>query len=148
MTQDDDHLATGDRKDALEKSAAAAREAARRAPAERAVIAPVASSAEPAAAAPAEAPIIECSGVVQRYPSPRGGHQIVLDGIDFSAPEHDFLSVVGPSGCGKSTLLRLVLGSETPYQGTVRARGEEIAHPDRRRGIVRSSATRCSLTSR
>ncbi|MBI4701847.1 MAG: ATP-binding cassette domain-containing protein [Deltaproteobacteria bacterium] len=48
----------------------------------------------------------------------------------------DFVSVVGPSGCCKSTLLRLILGSETPWQGTVEAGGRLVQHPDRNRGIV------------
>src|SRR5262249_40160988 len=88
---------------------------------------------------PAGAPkraVLECTNVKQRYPSPKGGYQVVLNDIDVYVPKHDFLSVVGPSGCGKSTLLRLVLGSESPWEGSVKADGDTITHPDRRRGIV------------
>ena len=82
------------------------------------------------------APVLEFEATYQRYPRPTGGHQVVLNHIDLTVPEHEFISVVGPSGCGKSTLLRLALGSEGPWKGTVRANGEEVRHPDRSRGIV------------
>jgi len=79
---------------------------------------------------------LEVDNVWQRYPSPKGGHQIVLNDINLSVPKPEFISVVGPSGCGKSTLLRLILGSEPPWKGTVHAAGELVVHPDRNRGIV------------
>jgi NitT/TauT family transport system ATP-binding protein len=82
------------------------------------------------------APILEVARVKQRYPTPGGGHQVVLNDVSFTASSHDFISVVGPSGCGKSTLLRLILGSEVPWEGSVMAGGREILHPDRSRGIV------------
>ncbi|HWO17472.1 MAG TPA: ABC transporter ATP-binding protein [Kofleriaceae bacterium] len=80
-------------------------------------------------------PILECRGVAQRY-RVRGGYQIVLEDLDLTIAEHQFVSLVGASGCGKSTLLRLVLGAEPPWKGTLRSRGEPITHPDRTRGIV------------
>jgi NitT/TauT family transport system ATP-binding protein len=123
--------------DAVAKAAAAARAAAREAPAT-----PIAVRGEQAERAPERepqpgAPVLEVEGVSHRYPMPRGpGFQLVLNHIDLRVGEPEFLSVVGPSGCGKSTLLRLVLGSETPWQGTVRGSGTHIDHPDRHRGIV------------
>jgi NitT/TauT family transport system ATP-binding protein len=146
----DDDTKGKDRKSAaLEKSAAAARAAAKNAPVRVVPAASERPSAPPDAppdAAKAEAkteakaagsaPVLHCRGVKQRYPSPKGGYQIVLNDVDLCVRDHDFVSLVGPSGCGKSTLLRLVLGSEAPWEGTVEADGEMIAHPDRRRGIV------------
>jgi NitT/TauT family transport system ATP-binding protein len=82
------------------------------------------------------APALDCEHLWQRYPIRKGGHQVVLNDINLRVDEPEFLSVVGPSGCGKSTLLRLILGSEQPWRGAVRARGELIDHPDRQRGIV------------
>ncbi|MGI0062084.1 MAG: ATP-binding cassette domain-containing protein, partial [Nitrosotalea sp.] len=32
--------------------------------------------------------------------------QVVLEHINFTVRQHEFISIVGPSGCGKSTLLR------------------------------------------
>jgi NitT/TauT family transport system ATP-binding protein len=84
----------------------------------------------------AAAPALDCEHVYQRYPKPKGGHAVVLNDISVRVNEPDFLSVVGPSGCGKSTLLRVILGAEQAWRGTVRAGGEPVDHPDRRRGIV------------
>src|SRR5262249_5202656 len=112
-----------------EKTAKAAREALKDGPSP-----PKPTVAD--AAGPGDPPVLECSAVVQRYPNPKGGHQVVLNEVSFVVPQHDFISVVGPSGCGKSTLLRLILGSEQPHSGRVAAAGQSIEHPDRRRGIV------------
>jgi NitT/TauT family transport system ATP-binding protein len=139
------------RQSAVEKAAKAAREAARHAAERRKIelatekqaegpstvpaVAAVAAVAADPASDPA-APLLECSHLYQRYPSPKGGYQTVLNDIDLLVPRHDFITVVGPSGCGKSTLLRLVLGSEAPFKGKLAVRGRPIDHPDRDRGIV------------
>jgi len=80
-------------------------------------------------------PILECSGLAQRY-RVRGGHQVVFEDLDLTIGRHQFVSLVGASGSGKSTLLRLVLGSERPWKGRLCSSGEPITHPDRTRGIV------------
>ncbi|XFA71901.1 ABC transporter ATP-binding protein [Thermosynechococcaceae cyanobacterium Okahandja] len=49
----------------------------------------------------------------------RGGEVTVLDRIDLTVAEGEFLVLVGPSGCGKSTLLRLIAGLDQPTQGTI-----------------------------
>jgi NitT/TauT family transport system ATP-binding protein len=43
----------------------------------------------------------------------------VLQAINFSLAESEFLAIVGPSGCGKSTLLKLISGLLTPTRGKV-----------------------------
>jgi NitT/TauT family transport system ATP-binding protein len=123
-------MADSDRTKALEKSATAAKAALKTAARAAPQAAPEAGPAAPAA------PVIEVAGVKQRYPKAGGGHQLVLDDVSFTSSSHDFISVVGPSGCGKSTLLRLILGAETPWEGSVKSLGREIVHPDRSRGIV------------
>lgn len=50
-----------------------------------------------------------------------------LDGVDFSVSEGEFVAVVGTSGSGKSTLLNIMGGLDTPTNGTVVVRGEELA---------------------
>jgi len=34
----------------------------------------------------------------------------VLENINFSIPEGDFVSIVGPNGAGKTTLMKILLG--------------------------------------
>ncbi|HTE39425.1 MAG TPA: ABC transporter ATP-binding protein [Steroidobacteraceae bacterium] len=64
------------------------------------------------------------------------GTRLVLDNIDLSVRQGELCTVVGPSGCGKSTLLRQVLGEEMPDSGQVLIEGQDVCHPDTRRGIV------------
>jgi len=50
----------------------------------------------------------------------------VLDKVDLSIHQGEFVSLVGPSGCGKSTILRLLAGLLEPSEGAVR-RGDNLA---------------------
>lgn len=43
----------------------------------------------------------------------------VLDNIDFTVNENDFIGVIGPNGGGKTTLLKIILGLLKPFSGTV-----------------------------
>ena len=43
----------------------------------------------------------------------------VLEGINLSIQQHDFLGIIGPNGGGKSTLLKVILGLLEPTRGTV-----------------------------
>lgn len=47
------------------------------------------------------------------------GERVVLDGIDFSAAQGEFVVLVGRSGSGKSTMLRLLGGLEEPDSGSI-----------------------------
>lgn len=62
--------------------------------------------------------------------------KVILDNIDLSVTESEFVTVVGPSGCGKSTLLRLILGQEKPSSGRLSIDGTEVGYPNTDRGIV------------
>uniref|UniRef100_A0A7C3RQC8 Nitrate/sulfonate/bicarbonate ABC transporter ATP-binding protein n=1 Tax=Dictyoglomus thermophilum TaxID=14 RepID=A0A7C3RQC8_DICTH len=50
----------------------------------------------------------------------------VLDNINFTVNEGDFLALLGPSGSGKSTLLRIIAGLIKPNKGKVYFKGKEI----------------------
>ncbi len=52
----------------------------------------------------------------------RYGHDPVLLGVDLEIAAGGFVGVVGPSGSGKTTLLRALMGSVTPFAGSVRRR--------------------------
>lgn len=54
--------------------------------------------------------------------------RIILNDIDLSINEEDFLCVLGPSGCGKSTLIRCIAGFED-YEGSITVNGEKVVKP-------------------
>lgn len=59
-------------------------------------------------------------------------HQIVLDGINLTLREGEFLGLIGPNGSGKSTLVKCMLGLVQPDQGEVLFYGQplrKLAHP-------------------
>ena len=43
----------------------------------------------------------------------------VLENINFTVNENDFIGVIGPNGGGKTTLLKVILGLLKPFSGTV-----------------------------
>ncbi len=51
---------------------------------------------------------------------------VVLEHINLSVEENEFVCVVGPSGCGKSTLLRIIMGLLTPTDGEVHYNGKKV----------------------
>ncbi len=51
---------------------------------------------------------------------------VVVDGVDLTVRNGEFLALIGPSGCGKSTLMRLLQGLEQPSAGTVSFAGIDI----------------------
>lgn len=59
----------------------------------------------------------------------------VVDGVDFSIADGEFVAIVGPSGCGKSTLMKIVAGFERPDEGSVTIDGKALAKPSPK-GIV------------
>ncbi|MDR9469359.1 ATP-binding cassette domain-containing protein, partial [Marinospirillum sp.] len=63
--------------------------------------------------------------------------KVVLEGINARVEEGEFVTLVGASGCGKSTFLKLLLGTETPTQGSLLMDNQPIkSEPDSDRGIV------------
>ncbi|WP_114194997.1 ABC transporter ATP-binding protein [Edaphovirga cremea] len=60
----------------------------------------------------------------------------VLNGIDLSLNDNEFVSIVGASGCGKSTLLSIAAGLEDFDAGDVRVDDRSITGPGIDRGVV------------
>ncbi len=54
------------------------------------------------------------------------GEENILNSIDFSIPDGDYLALVGPNGAGKSTLLKLLLGLLKPQEGCIQVFGHSI----------------------
>ena len=58
---------------------------------------------------------IQISGLTKRY-----GNAAVLQELDLTVRDGEFLTLLGASGCGKSTLLKLIAGLDTPDTGSIR----------------------------
>ena len=64
------------------------------------------------------------------------GEQLVLDDLNLSVHENEFLTLLGPSGCGKTTTLRILGGFESPDKGQVIFDGQNITHlPPNKRNL-------------
>jgi putative ABC transport system ATP-binding protein len=58
----------------------------------------------------------------------RGSERInVLQGVNLTIPEGDFLALMGPSGSGKTTLLNLLGGLDRPSDGSIDVAGVQIS---------------------
>ncbi len=80
-------------------------------------------------------PFLVFDNLSKVYPTPTGDY-IVLEGINLTVQEGEFVCVIGHSGCGKSTLLDMVAGFRQPTQGEVRLQSEPIQAPGPDRMVV------------
>jgi len=78
---------------------------------------------------------LEINNVAKVYPTPRGDYT-VLEGVNLTVQEGEFVCVIGHSGCGKSTLLNMVAGFTQPTSGEVRVNGKTITRPGPDRMVV------------
>jgi ATP-binding cassette subfamily F protein 3 len=70
--------------------------------------------------------VVVCRKVCKSF-----GHHTVLRELSCTIYRGDKVGLMGPNGVGKSTLLRLLLGQDTPDQGTVRlGRNVAVAYYD------------------
>ena len=68
-----------------------------------------------------EHPAIRLDGVTKRF-----GGVLAVDNVTLEIEEGEFFSLLGPSGCGKTTTLRILAGFETPDEGSVYLRGDDV----------------------
>lgn len=80
-------------------------------------------------------PYLIVDNVTKVYKTPKGPFT-VLDGVNLTVNEGEFICVIGHSGCGKSTLLNMVSGFATPTTGQVRLDGQPIGEPGPDRMVV------------
>ncbi len=79
---------------------------------------------------------LEIENLVKSYPKADGGEFVILNGINLTVGEDEYISVIGHSGCGKSTLIKIVAGLEKQTSGSVRLDGKEIRKPGAERMMV------------
>ena len=59
--------------------------------------------------------VIEADGVKKGF-----GDNLLIEDLSFKLPPGGIVGVIGPSGAGKSTLFKMIIGDETPDEGSIR----------------------------
>lgn len=65
--------------------------------------------------------LVELKNICKSY-----GDTVILEDLNLSVNENEFVTLLGPSGCGKTTTLRIIGGFETMQSGELLLEGEEI----------------------
>ena len=78
---------------------------------------------------------LEVHGVSKGY-GPAWKRSEVLQNINLSIEEGEFVAIIGYSGAGKTTLMSLLAGLIRPDVGSVKLEGRDITSPGPDRGIV------------
>ncbi len=77
-------------------------------------------------------PMIQVNNVWKQY-----GDNVILERMNLTVNEGEFVTLVGTSGCGKSTFLNMLLGTVNPSKGEILLDGKPIPdEPGPDRGIV------------
>ena len=66
--------------------------------------------------------ILELRGIKKAY-----GDNVILDNLNLSVNENEFVTFLGPSGCGKTTTLRIIGGFDSRQEGRVLLDGVDIS---------------------
>ncbi len=59
--------------------------------------------------------VIQAEGLQKAF-----GDKLLIDNLEFKLPPGGIVGVIGPNGAGKTTLFKMITGSETPDEGTLR----------------------------
>ena len=78
--------------------------------------------------------ILDVKNLSKTYIS-QGGNNQILNNLNLTVKEREFICILGPSGCGKSTLLRCIAGFEN-FEGTIECNGEIVTKPSTDRIMV------------
>ena len=73
--------------------------------------------------------------VSKSYPT-KDGSYVVLDNVNLTIKQGEFICIIGHSGCGKTTLLNMVSGFAQPTTGSVTVNGKLITKPGPDRMVV------------
>jgi bicarbonate transport system ATP-binding protein/nitrate/nitrite transport system ATP-binding protein len=80
-------------------------------------------------------PFLVIEEVSKIYPS-KTGASTVLDRVNLTVYEGEFICLIGHSGCGKTTLLNMVSGFNQPTSGEVRLQTKRVTEPGPDRMMV------------
>ena len=80
--------------------------------------------------------MIEVKGVTKSFSYPNGEEKVVLNNLNFTINDNEFMCLLGPSGCGKSTLLRLVSGLDNVTDGKIIIDNKEVKGPPNESAFV------------
>jgi NitT/TauT family transport system ATP-binding protein len=69
------------------------------------------------------------------YDNGRQPH-VVLDDLNFTVDQGEFLSIIGPSGCGKTTLLNIIAGFTVSSRGRIMTGDIPVTGPGPERAFV------------
>jgi nitrate/nitrite transport system ATP-binding protein len=83
-----------------------------------------------------EKPYLSVREVSKVYPTLNGNSYTVLDNIDLTIKEGEFICLIGHSGCGKSTLLNIIAGFSQPSTGQVKLKDALVSKPGPDRMMV------------
>lgn len=68
--------------------------------------------------------------------------RILIDDMNFSIPKGAIVGIIGPNGAGKSTLFKMIMGIETPDQGTFTVGDTvKLAYVDQSRDVLNGDKT-------
>ena len=70
--------------------------------------------------------VLDLRGVTKSFDTPRGD-VCVLNTVDFTVQEGEFVAITGPSGSGKSTLLNLAALLDHPTRGKISLLGQDVS---------------------
>ncbi|WBX75391.1 energy-dependent translational throttle protein EttA [Tenacibaculum ovolyticum] len=70
--------------------------------------------------------VIEATGVSKAF-----GDKLLYDNLEFNLPQAGIVGIIGPNGAGKTTIFKMIMGEETPDNGSFKV-GEtaKIAYVD------------------
>lgn len=80
--------------------------------------------------------MLTLDSVSKYYPNANGGHKTVVDCLNLTINQNEFVCIVGRSGCGKTTILRMIAGLETVSMGAIYLYGKRITGPGPERCVV------------
>ncbi|MDF1679152.1 energy-dependent translational throttle protein EttA [Ponticaulis sp.] len=70
------------------------------------------------------------------------GERLLIDDLSFKLPPGGIVGVIGPNGAGKSTLFRMIIGQETPDNGSLRVGDTvKLGYVDQSRDALDAKAT-------